>query len=759
MEEIDMLKAGELCVDDVFAAASNVGLLTAADPSRKPNPVKGGTRMGYRVGLTALVVAATLNLISCDGDDNRPTPDTTPPTVVSIIPANGATNVAVSTTVSANFSEPLDCTSVTAASFTLTSAGAVAGSISCSGSSVTFTPASTLSFNTTYTVTVGTAVRDAAGNALASAFTSTYTSVLPPRPETPTGVTAMPGNAQATLSWPAVPGATSYNVYTSASTPVTTNNTKTSVDTTGATLSSLTNGTPVFAAVTAVNAGGESALSTGVCAVPTAASTAGLTLYNPLCGGTLDGNKWRTPLFSRSVSGGALVLSSQISNMESRTVQGLFYPTAANVNAGAQRVTTLKADLTVPAATASRTDNAEIRAVVQLSYQPPANRLIFPGGNLEAIFIQIGLIDAGGGLQAFRRVFHCDNASCTSRISTGIAFVDPAGFTPNTNGIEADAAAVYDTTYTVSASLNESTGVFSWSFAGGAFGAGVAGTADPSTYLAGNTRWTALGANPLAGPGFFFAALRTQVWDDFSGTGANSGPTELSEAKWTTPGKTSLDLTVSSLAVHTQITSLSTAGLNNFQGTVFQNPAGLNTLQADVTVSACSNSLAGTNRVSLEGTFYNDGTPGTTPPNTNQPNSLVGDIQAYLFLDCVADVARFQILRWNNTTQPLSSTLLSSFANSIVQKGPATVTGNTHTLTMKSDPVTHFLTFQVDGGTPVVVDPTTVNTYMTTAAPYAKPANSPGRTLGAFLSVPPSGSAVGATASMDFTVNNVFTAP
>src|SRR6266581_2246303 len=711
MEEIDMLKAGELCVDDVFAAASNVGLLTAADPSRKPNPVKGGTRMGYRVGLTALVVAATLNLIYCDGDDNRPTPDTTPPTVVSIIPANGATNVAVSTTVSVNFSQPLDCTSVTAASFTLTSAGAVAGSISCSGSSVTFTP-------------------------------------------------------------------------------VTTNNTKTSVDTTGATLSSLTNGTPVFAAVTAVNAGGESALSTGVCAVPTAASTAGLTLYNPLCGGTLDGNKWRTPLFSRSVSGGALVLSSQISNMESRTVQGLFYPTAANVNAGAQRVTTLKADLTVPAATASRTDNAEIRAVVQLSYQPPANRLIFPGGNLEAIFIQIGLIDAGGGLQAFRRVFHCDNASCTSRISTGIAFVDPAGFTPNTNGIEADAAAVYDTTYTVSASLNESTGVFSWSFAGGAFGAGVAGTADPSTYLAGNTRWTALGPNPLGGPGFSFAALRTQVnddsvpagsdggvsarfqnvqvgfnnaaatlWDDFSGTGANSGPTELSEAKWTTPGKTSLDLTVSSLAVHTQITSLSTAGLNNFQGTVFQNPAGLNTLQADVTVSVCSNSLADTNRVSLEGTFYNDGTPGTTPPNTNQPNSLVGDIQAYLFLDCVADVARFQILRWNNTTQPLSSTLLSSFANSIVPKGPATVTGNTHTLTMKSDPVTHFLTFQVDGGTPVVVDPTTVNTYMTTAAPYAKPANSPGRTLGAFLSVPPSGSAVGATASMDFTVNNVFMAP
>ncbi len=78
---------------------------------------------------------------------------------------------------------------------------------------------------------------------------------------------------------------------------------------------------------------------------------------------------------------------------------------------------------------------------------------------------------------------------------------------------------------------------------------------------------------------------------------------------------------------------------------------------------------------------------------------------------------------------------------------------------MKWDPATHFFTFQVDGGTPVVVDPTTVNTHMSTAAPYAKAANSPGRTLGAFLSVPPSGSAPGATAGMDFRVNNVFTAP
>ena len=128
-----------------------------------------------------------------------------------------------------------------------------------------------------------------------------------------------------------------------------------------------------------------------------------------------------------------------------------------------------------------------------------------------------------------------------------------------------------------------------------------------------------------------------------------------------------------------------------------------------------------------------------------------------LFLDCVAGVARFQINRFDTTAG--AQTSLSNFANSTVPKGPAPVIGNTHTLTMKWDPATHFFTFQVDGGTPVVVDPTTTNAFMNVAAHYAKPANSPEKRLFWFLFVPSSNSAVGATASVDFRVNSVFTAP
>jgi fibronectin type III domain protein len=784
-----MPKAKELRFDDLLAAASksNAVALTAAGPGWKPSPADGRTKMAYRIGLTILCGATLLPLAACSGGGSSgggDSTDTTPPSAPTTLSATAASQteidlawVAATDNIGVTGYQLERCQGASCVSFAQV-ATPTAVTLNDTG----------LSAGTSYSYRARAV--DAAGNPgpysnIASAST------LPPTPAAPTGVTATPGNTLVTFSWPAVPGATSYNVYSSPTDPATVSGTKTTVTTPGATLSSLTNGTPIFAVVTAANAGGESALSAGVCAVPTAASTAGLTLYDPLCERTLDGTKWQNPLFSRSVVSGAMELRAQVSNMESRSIQGQNYFTVANVTAGAQRVTTLKADVNVPAATASRTGSAEIRAIAQLSYEPPASRLNFPGGQLDSMFIQIGLADMGSGLRAFRRVIHCDNASCTSRSVTGITFVDPGGFTPNTNGIEADTAAAYDTTYTVSASLNESTGVFSWSIAGGSFGAGVTGTADPAVYLAGNANWTALGPNPLAGAGFVSAFLRTQVsddtvpagsngsvsarfgnvqvgfnnaaatlWDDFSGTGANSGPTELSAAKWSPPGagKNSMALTAGSLAGHAQITSVSTAGIQSFQAINFSNPAAINTMQADVTVSSCSNSLSGTNRAGIGGSFYNDGTPGTTPPDINQPNSRVGDISASLFLDCFFGLPRFQISRFD--TAAGAQTLLSNSVNQTVPMGPAPFIGGTHTLTLKWDPATHFFTFQVDGATPVVVDPTTVNAFMNVAAPYAKPANSPAMNLSGFLFVPPAGApAVGATASMDFKINNVFTTP
>src|SRR6185295_12333932 len=108
-------------------------------------------------------------------------------------------------------------------------------------------------------------------------------------------------------------------------------------------------------------------------------------------------------------------------------------------------------------------------------------------------------------------------------------------------------------------------------------------------------------------------------WDDFSGAGGNSGPAELSAAKWTlNPGAASMRLAGGSLVGHAQATTPTSATLQVFHSVVFADPATVNTLQADYTVTACSNSLSGTNRVGMAAAFYNDGTPGTTPPDTNQ---------------------------------------------------------------------------------------------------------------------------------------------
>src|SRR5271165_4702094 len=91
-------------------------------------------------------------------------------------------------------------------------------------------------------------------------------------PPTPTGVNAAPGNAQVVLTWNASSGATSYNVKRSttsgAEVTIATSATASYTDT------AVTNGTPYYYEVSAVNSAGESANSGEVTATPVAPPTA-----------------------------------------------------------------------------------------------------------------------------------------------------------------------------------------------------------------------------------------------------------------------------------------------------------------------------------------------------------------------------------------------------------------------------------------------------------------------------------------------------
>ena len=74
--------------------------------------------------------------------------DITPPTIITVYPSSEATNVSVTTKISATFSEAMDKASAEAA-FSITPS--VAGTFSWVGNTMTFTPITNLAYSTTYT--------------------------------------------------------------------------------------------------------------------------------------------------------------------------------------------------------------------------------------------------------------------------------------------------------------------------------------------------------------------------------------------------------------------------------------------------------------------------------------------------------------------------------------------------------------------------------------------------------------------------------
>jgi hypothetical protein len=125
-------------------------------------------------------------------------PDTTPPLVSSLSPANGVTGVAVNSTVAVTFNESIDPATITASTFELRNAASalIASSVSYNASTrtATLTPSALLPNNNTLTATVrGGAtdprIKDLAGNALAANATWSFTTAAV------TGACASPANA------------------------------------------------------------------------------------------------------------------------------------------------------------------------------------------------------------------------------------------------------------------------------------------------------------------------------------------------------------------------------------------------------------------------------------------------------------------------------------------------------------------------------------------------------------------------------------
>ena len=100
---------------------------------------------------------------------------TTVPTVTSTKPASAATDVSLSTTIQATFSDFMDATTINTSTFFVS--GSVTGTVTYDNGTKTaqFKPLNDLVKNTTYTVTLTTGIRNSLGNALASNYTWSFT--------------------------------------------------------------------------------------------------------------------------------------------------------------------------------------------------------------------------------------------------------------------------------------------------------------------------------------------------------------------------------------------------------------------------------------------------------------------------------------------------------------------------------------------------------------------------------------------------------
>ncbi|MEQ1933227.1 MAG: Ig-like domain-containing protein [Fimbriimonadaceae bacterium] len=114
------------------------------------------------------------------------TGDTTPPTVVSTVPTNNASNVSQNANLTATFSEAMQAATISTSTFRLQGpSGAIGGTVSYLIKVATFNPTSKLAPNATYTATVTTGVKDLSGNSMANTKswtfkTATTGDVIPP---------------------------------------------------------------------------------------------------------------------------------------------------------------------------------------------------------------------------------------------------------------------------------------------------------------------------------------------------------------------------------------------------------------------------------------------------------------------------------------------------------------------------------------------------------------------------------------------------
>jgi hypothetical protein len=192
---------------------------------------------------------------------------TVQPVVLSTLPLNGATGVALNQVLSATFSQTMNCATLAspATSFVVTGPGttSVAGTVACSGAVATFTPAADLIVNTVYTATITTGAHSQGGAPLAANYVWMFRTL--PAPTPPTVISTVPANLAVNVPINQALSAT----FSVAMTPTTINATTFTLTGPGT--------TPVTGAVAYVAAGSTATFTPTASLVPNTVYTATIT--------------------------------------------------------------------------------------------------------------------------------------------------------------------------------------------------------------------------------------------------------------------------------------------------------------------------------------------------------------------------------------------------------------------------------------------------------------------------------------------------
>jgi Bacterial Ig-like domain len=206
----------------VFEGTTSKGTTQANGSSVWSKALSGVGEGTHNYTATATDAAGNTSSVS---NTRTLTVDTIAPTVNNVSPEDAATGVSPTTNVTAIFSEGIDPTTLTTSTFTLKEQGSstqlgATVSYDATANKATLDPSADLTLNTTYTATLSTGLKDAAGNTLAQERSWTFTTDIA-RPTVvgyaPTGSPNPPGlstNVTATFSTAMDPSTITTSTFT-----------------------------------------------------------------------------------------------------------------------------------------------------------------------------------------------------------------------------------------------------------------------------------------------------------------------------------------------------------------------------------------------------------------------------------------------------------------------------------------------------------------------------------------------------------------